>query len=76
MPVQHCKPTEIVSTKYCTVWQCPDCRTIRLQLGDLTLELTPQQLQGIARGLNQTVQRMEALQADQFGLPGNTSLPK
>lgn len=75
MSAQHCKPSKIVSTQYCAIWQCADCESIRLQLGDLTLQLTPQQMHGIAYGLNEAVLRLEAMRAERFGVSGKRSLP-
>ncbi|MCI0654998.1 MAG: hypothetical protein L0Y39_11040 [Methylococcaceae bacterium] len=75
MPVQNCRPLKIVSSKYCAVWQCPDCCSIRLQLGDLTLQLTRQQLHGIAHGLNQAVLHLAARQAEKPGARNDTLLP-
>lgn len=72
MSVRRCRPLEIISTKYCAVWQCPDCEAIRLQLGNLTLQLTPRQMQGIALGLNRALLRMTASSGNLCEPPNRT----
>jgi hypothetical protein len=68
----HCRPLKIVATHYCAVWQCPDCELIQLQLGDLTLRLTPQQMHGLARGLHQAVLKLNPPHAGQPVVPDQT----
>ncbi|MGR9106953.1 MAG: hypothetical protein ACU843_08495 [Gammaproteobacteria bacterium] len=75
MSVQTCKPVEILSTKYCTVWQCLDCGSVHLQLGNLTLQLSPKQMQGIVLGLLEAMRRMDRLHADRFCVANHPSLP-
>ena len=75
MSKPNCKFYKIVASSYCTIWHCPKCGTIDLQLGDLALRLSPAQVQGIASGLNQALQVMDSspkisdLQAEKTLLP-------
>ncbi len=57
-----CQHQQLVENDLCSVTYCPDCGSVDLNLGSMTLHLSGRQLEGLSEAFNKAVARKRTLQ--------------